>query len=215
MPDSQFVSSAIVVFLLAYLVGCTPCGFLIGKFNGVDIRRHGSCNIGATNVRRILGRDWGLLCFLLDFFKGYLAVLLLGHSIGSVTAVGFEWGGIFAAFGTVLGHVYPCWLNFKGGKGVATSLGAVLGVAFWPVLMGGIFWLLAFLRHRIVSVASMVAGVAMALTALIMRICGSSKVHWPAVLLLVVLAVLIVYRHKENIQRLRNGKELAFGKIRR
>ncbi len=215
MPDSHFVSSALVVFLLSYLVGCTPCGFLIGKFNGLDIRLHGSCNIGATNVRRTLGRDWGLLCFFLDFFKGYLPVMVIGHGLGGATAVGFEWGGIFAAFGTVLGHVYPCWLNFKGGKGVATSLGSVLGVAFWPVLIGGVFWLLSFLRYRIVSIASMVAGVSMAFSAFVMRVAGHDKVHWPAVLLLTVLAALIVYRHKENIERLRDGRELAFGKIKR
>lgn len=213
MPSSPFASSAMVVFLLSYLVGCTPCGYLIGKFNGLDIRRHGSCNIGATNVRRILGRDWGLLCFLLDFFKGYLPVMVLGHGLGSTMAVGYEWGGIVAALGTVLGHVYPCWLHFKGGKGVATSLGSVLGVAFWPVLIGGVFWLLTFFRLRIVSVASMVASVAMAFTALVLRLAGVEKVHWPAVLLLTVLAALIVFRHKENIQRLRDGRELAFGKI--
>jgi glycerol-3-phosphate acyltransferase PlsY len=205
MPDSHVVSSAIVIFLLSYLIGCTPCGFLIGKFNGLDIRRHGSCNIGATNVRRTLGRDWGVLCFFLDFLKGYLPVLIIGRGLGSMTAIGLEWGAIFAAFGTVLGHVYPCWLNFKGGKGVATSLGAVLGVAFWP---------LSVLRYRIVSVASMVAGVAMAFSALVMRLADHDKMHWPAVFLLIILAALIIHRHKENIQRLRAGKELAFGKIR-
>ena len=81
MPPLNFVSSGIVVFLLSYLFGSIPCGFLIGKFNGVDIRQHGSRNIGATNVRRTLGKDWGLICFVLDFLKGLLPVVLIGHGV--------------------------------------------------------------------------------------------------------------------------------------
>lgn len=213
MPLVNFVSSGVAVFLLSYLVGSIPCGFLIGKFNGVDIRRHGSCNIGATNVRRTLGKDWGLACFVLDFLKGLLPVLWIGHGVAVNWPVGFGWGGIIAAIGAVLGHVFPCWLRFRGGKGVATSLGAVLGVAFWPVLIGGLVWLAAFLTVRIVSIASMAAVVGMALSSLVMLWVGAGSMHWSISLLLVVIAALIIIRHKDNITRLREGREHVFVKI--
>ena len=120
---------------MSYLIGSIPFGYLIGRFNGLDIRRHGSRNIGATNVRRVLGRDWGVVCFILDFLKGLLPVILFGQFLGAQTAVGVGWGEMFAVAGTIGGHIFPFTLNFKGGKGVATSLGAILAVAFWPVLI--------------------------------------------------------------------------------
>ena len=214
MPDSHFVSSALVVFLLSYLVGCTPCGFLIGKFNGLDIRRHGSCNIGATNVRRTLGRDWGLLCFFLDFFKGYLPVLVIGHGLGAATAVGFEWGGIFAAFGTVLGHVYPCWLNFKGGKGVATTLGALVAVSWLAVLIALVTWVICFLVTRYVSVASLGAAVMLPVGYIISGLVRDHRVVTPSLVLLTILAAVIIHRHRSNIERLRAGNEYRFGTVR-
>ncbi|HOG50283.1 MAG TPA: glycerol-3-phosphate 1-O-acyltransferase PlsY [Lentisphaeria bacterium] len=213
MPLLNFISSGIVVFLLSYMVGSIPCGFLIGKFNGLDIRHHGSHNIGATNVRRTLGKDWGLICFVLDFLKGLLPVVLIGHGLAANWQVGFGWGGIIAAIGTVIGHVFPCWLNFHGGKGVATSLGAVLGVAFWPVVIGALIWLAAFFTVRIVSIASMAAAVGMAISSLIMLLAGTSGMHWSIPLLLFAIAALIVIRHKENITRLREGRENTFVKI--
>ena len=213
MPLMNFVSSGVVVFLLSYMVGSIPCGFLIGKFNGLDIRRHGSRNIGATNVRRTLGKDWGLICFVLDFLKGLLPVVVIGHGLAVNWHVGFGWGGILAATGAVIGHVFPCWLNFHGGKGVATSLGAVLGVAFWPVLIGGLVWLVAFFTVRIVSIASMAAVVGMAVSSLVMLLAGARSMHWSISLLLFAIAALIVIRHKDNITRIREGREHVFVKI--
>jgi glycerol-3-phosphate acyltransferase PlsY len=104
-------------------------------------------------------------------------------------------------------------LRFRGGKGVATSLGAVLGVAFWPVLIGGLVWLAAFLTVRIVSIASMAAVVGMALSSLVMLWVGAGSMHWSISLLLVVIAALIIIRHKDNITRLREGREHVFVKI--
>lgn len=209
----RFFSSGLVVFLLSYLVGSIPCGYLIGKFNGLDIRLHGSCNVGATNVRRILGKDWGIFCFLLDFLKGFLPVFLIGHGLAANWQIGFLLGGVIAAIGAVIGHIFPCWLQFRGGKGVATSLGAVLGVAFWPVLVGGLVWLATFFATRIVSLASMAAVVGMAIASLIMVILGSANMHWSITLLLIALAALIIIRHKDNIVRLREGREHVFVKI--
>lgn len=203
--------SGLVVFVLSYLCGSLPSGYLIGKFNGIDIRQHGSKNIGATNVRRVLGRDWSFICFALDFLKGLLPVVFIGHAWGGSHAIGFSMGGIIAAIGAVIGHIFPVWLKFKGGKGVATSLGVISGIAFFPVLLGGIAWLIVFQFTRIVSVASMVAVCVIALVALVMHLISGS-IGWPGVILLLIIAALVIIRHKDNIKRLRNGTESKFEK---
>ena len=209
-PTLATFLSALLVFLLSYLCGSLPSGYIIGKLNGIDIRKYGSHNIGATNVRRVLGRDWSFLCFLLDFLKGYLPVVLIGHRFGGTLAIGAGMGGIIAAIGSILGHVFPVWLHFKGGKGVATSLGALLGIALLPVAIGGLVWLIVFEIRRIVSLASMAAMTAIALSALVFRLLGIYMVSWPGIVLLVIVAVLVIIRHHENIARLRNGTEATF-----
>jgi len=209
----SFIWSAFLILLFSYFVGSIPFGLLIGKFNGLDIRHHGSCNIGATNIRRVLGRDWGIVCFLCDFLKGVLPVVIIGNHFGASCAVGPEWGELLAVVGTVAGHIFPCTLHFKGGKGVATSLGAILGIAFWPVLIGAILWYLCFLKTRIVSLASMVAAIAMPITALIMYFAKWGNIHIPAILLMLAIALLIIFRHKDNITRLKNGTENKFVKV--
>ncbi|MBR4673974.1 MAG: glycerol-3-phosphate 1-O-acyltransferase PlsY [Victivallales bacterium] len=205
------LTSGLLVFVLSYLCGSLPSGYLIGKFNGVDIRQYGSHNIGATNVRRVLGRDWSFICFAMDFLKGLLPVVFIGHSLGGRLAIGASWGGIIAAIAAVLGHIFPIWLKFKGGKGVATSLGVVSGIAFIPVLIGGIAWLVVFHFSRMVSLASMVAVTVIALVALGMQF-ASGAIGWPGVILLAIIAALVIIRHKDNIKRIRNGTEGKFEK---
>jgi glycerol-3-phosphate acyltransferase PlsY len=212
MDVQNFLSSGVCIALLSYLVGSIPFGYLIGRFNGLDIRRHGSHNIGATNVRRVLGRDWGIICFILDFLKGLLPVIFFGEWLGSQMAVGLEWGAMFAIVGTISGHIFPFTLNFKGGKGVATSLGAILAVAFWPVLIGAIIWYITFLKTRIVSLASIVAAISMPIAAQLMFLMGIGGIHRTNIILMGIIAVLIIIRHKENIIRLRNGQENKFSK---
>lgn len=214
MEMCRFWASGFCIFLMCYLVGGIPFGYLIGKFNGLDIRRHGSHNIGATNVRRVLGSDWGIVCFALDFLKGLMPVIYLGAVLGGQWCVGFEWGEIFAVVGTVLGHVFPWTLKFKGGKGVATSLGAVLGVVFWPVLCCAVVWYLTFLKTRIVALASIAAAVAMPVVGLFMYFFQIGRIHGPAVILMLILGGLIIYRHKDNILRMREGRENSFQKAR-
>ncbi|MBO7742483.1 MAG: glycerol-3-phosphate 1-O-acyltransferase PlsY [Victivallales bacterium] len=211
---SAFLLSGVVVFLCAYLLGSIPFGYLVGRFNGIDIRKYGSRNIGATNVTRVLGKGCGRFCFAGDFLKGVLAVLVVGIKIGGAMplGVGIGWGGLIAAGACIIGHMYPFWLDFKGGKGVATSIGALAALAFWPLLIAVAVWYGLFKFTRIVSVASLGMALAAPLSALILKWLGKSAVSWHTIALMTGIAVMIFWRHRENIVRLMQGKENAFRK---
>lgn len=209
-PFVKFVLSYLCIFVLSYLCGSFPSGLLIGKFNGIDIRKYGSHNIGATNVRRVLGKDWGVICFLLDFFKGFLPVLFIGEKLGAYLGIGAGMGSLVAAIAAVLGHIFPIWLKFKGGKGVSTSLGVATGISFFPVLIGAITWLIIFEWKRIVSLASMGAVVLVVISGLIFKWVRPASVSWPGIILFAIIAALVIIRHRDNIARLRAGTENAF-----
>ena len=211
----ETIISGLSVLFWSYLIGSIPNGYLIGKFNGLDIRRHGSRNIGATNVRRILGRPWGIACFILDFLKGLIPVMVIGHMIASDWAIGAGYGGLIAAIGAVLGHVFPVWLMFRGGKGVATSLGVVCGLAPLAFLVGILVWLLSYyvLYRGVVSVASMLAILMMAVSSLIFKMTIFPHLSWVTIFLLFFLAIIVIVRHRENIKRLLEGTESSFVKI--
>src|SRR3712207_5680322 len=120
-----------VILLGAYLLGSIPTGLLIAKTHGIDIRQHGSANIGATNVWRVLGKKLGMFTFVCDAAKGWLAVVLGTWVVANWPRADWSdrgYAGITAAIGCILGHNFPVWLNFKGGKGVATSLGVIVGM---------------------------------------------------------------------------------------
>ena len=133
----------------AYVVGATPFGYLAGKMKGVDIRQHGSGNIGATNVIRVLGKGIGIPVFILDVLKGLLPVLCARWwNLGMDCQIA-------AALGAVLGHNFTFWLGYKGGKGVATSAGALFGLMWMPTLVAVVTWVVAFFFTRYVAVASL------------------------------------------------------------
>ncbi|NMA43345.1 MAG: glycerol-3-phosphate 1-O-acyltransferase PlsY [Oligosphaeraceae bacterium] len=212
MSLQSFLGGGICIAFIAYFVGSIPFGYLIGKLNGVDIRRHGSKNIGATNVRRTLGKDWGMVCFVLDFLKGLLPVIVIGNWLGGRMAIGSEWGEMFAIAGTIAGHVFPYTLDFKGGKGVATSLGAILGVTVMPVIVGAVVWYITFLRTRMVSMASLVAAASMPLFAIVMFLLDLGDYNVANIVLMCIIAALIIVRHKDNIKRIRKGQESKFSR---
>src|SRR5213595_3894307 len=160
------------VFLLgSYLLGSIPFGYLAGRLQGIDIRQAGSCNVGATNVVRLLGKRYGYPVFALDVLKGFAAVKI---SMLMATGRPPEWNspeifGILAAMSSVLGHLYPPWLKFKGGKGVATSAGALLALTPVATLIGVAIWAIVFWLTRYVSLASITAAVVLPIVILVVR----------------------------------------------
>lgn len=192
--------------LCAYLCGSIPTGFLVARAMGVDIRSQGSGNIGATNVFRILGKGPGIFVLLVDALKGALPVLFLPAWIGHVSnrdAIPFE---MIAALGAVLGHNFTCWLQFKGGKGIATSAGVLAAMVPIPFLitLGGFLVTLALTRY--VSLAS-ILGAAILPFAVAWTPPGDRRL----VVLTAILSVLAIVRHKANISRLLNGTERRIG----
>lgn len=199
------------VAAVGYLLGSCPNGYLIGRARGVDIRRHGSGNIGATNVLRVVGKSWGYLVFFLDALKGFLAVRLAFELAATVTIVARpEIVGIVAAVACILGHTFPVWLRFRGGKGVATSAGVLLGLMPIAVVSVFIVWVLLFKITRYVSIASIVAALALPLfVALYLRLQalrGMSLLPFS-----ILIAGVVIWRHRANMQRLLQGTEQRFG----
>lgn len=203
--------------LAGYFIGSIPFGVLIARMRGVDLRKVGSGNVGATNVVRSVGRGWGYLCFLLDLLKGFLPSLAVGLLLGTcgttpTAAQQGAWLTVGAA--CVAGHVFPVWLKFKGGKGVATSLGVVLGMYPYFTLPGVIvfgIWIVVTLVSRYVSLGSIVACTAFVPVFAVLHWNDLEKL-WPLTVFACVIIFLILWRHRTNIQRLLAGTEHKIGK---
>lgn len=206
---------ALSAAVLSYLIGSIPAGYIAGKLAGVDVRQHGSGNIGATNVLRVLGKPAGYAVFAFDTFKGFAAVRLamwltefLQPSSGYT-----EYIGILAAGLCVIGHSFPIWLNFQGGKGVATSAGVAAGLLPVSALVAFIVWVIVFLTTRYVSVASVIAAIALPVTVGLLIYFGfetpSRRVFF---YFTAVVALIVILRHRSNFARLMNGTEERFSR---
>ena len=203
---------AFAYLTLAYLIGAVPFGYLVGRIVGkIDIRQHGSGNIGATNVGRVLGSKWGMLVFVLDLLKGLIPVALLSQAlIGPEAQAWLHWQ-VAAGIATILGHMFPCWLGFRGGKGVATALGAVAYLAPWPTVAAVVIFGLSFAVWRIVSLASMLASIGFALCQIV-RLWPAlfSREHWSLTAFSLLVPALIIGRHRSNIMRIIRGEETKY-----
>lgn len=205
--------------LVAYLCGAIPFGLFLGWMRGVDVRAAGSGNLGATNVGRVLGRKWGLLCFALDVLKGLLPVLVAGWLLGYLgreLSQGEAWKWLAIAAAAIVGHVFPVWLGFKGGKGVATGLGVLLGL--WPVmtvtgLAAFVVWITTLKLSRYVSLASMAAAVSLPVFVVVFGLVRQRPMSslLPFIVVGALMALLVVVRHRTNIQRLIAGTENKVG----
>jgi len=195
--------------ILGYLLGSIPTGFMVAKSRGIDIRTVGSGNIGATNVLRTLGKPAGIAVLLADAFKGWSAVVLLPLLVSllfglSPDRVTREVYAILGGVSAILGHNYTCWLQFKGGKGIATSAGVLVALVPWALLIILALWILTFAFTRYVSLASIAAAVALPFAAAL------TKESVIKVLITSAMSILAIYKHRANIQRLLAGTEPRF-----
>lgn len=196
------------IVVAAYLIGAVPSGVILTRMAGVtDIRRQGSGNVGATNVYRVAGKRLGILTLILDILKGMVPLLLVQYLLesGAINAPGAETPVLaLAALALFGGHCYPVYLRFKGGKGVATALGVFLVLAPLALLPSFGVFVLVLWRWRYVSLASISAAAVLPLAVL------GGGYTWSLVLLTCVIAAVVVYRHRANIERLRRGTENRF-----
>lgn len=210
-----------VLSIAAYLVGAIPFGLLIARTQGVDLRKVGSGNIGATNVTRTLGKKWGYLCFAMDVLKGLIPMLLV-PAFGLIDKEQATLGqlSLWLLVGclAILGHVFPVYLGFKGGKGVATSLGVVLGL--WPYytfcgLITFAVWGIALWIWRYVSLASILAAIIFPISLSILTFFLADWELgrlWPLFIVAILMPLLVIARHAENIKRLMEGSEHKIGR---
>lgn len=190
--------------LAGYLIGAVPFAVLIAKAKGVDIFKAGSGNPGATNVMRVMGKPYGYTCFLLDAGKGILAVVI-GRLIAGEAGLDSQAVGILGLLGAILGHSFSLFLKFRGGKGVATTVGGLFALLPPVLLVGALIWVVVFYLWKYVSLASILLGVSLPVSAYLFNYDKLS------VGICLLLALLIIFRHKANIQRLLAGTENRAG----
>ena len=221
----------VTLAVVGYLLGSFPTGYLVGRSRGIDIREHGSGNIGATNVVRVLGKRPGYFVFVCDVLKGWLSVTC-GEAIvrwGFTTVYGptearsldvmsgairlMVLGGILAALGCILGHNFPVWLRFRGGKGVATTVGVLLGLMPAAIGVSAAVWFASFYAFRYVSLASMLGAAALPVAVWFLTTRHANPgLNNPLLWFSLAAACLIFWRHRANISRLLNGTEARFGR---
>lgn len=213
----------ILLFVGSYLLGSVPFGLVVSRLKGVDVRRHGSGNVGATNVGRVLGRRWGILVLVLDVAKGTLTTIgasayLAYTDNDSIVAAPVHLDLVLLGAGSccIIGNIAPFYLAFKGGKGVATSLGVILGIypyLTWPGLATLVVWAVVVKLSRYISLGSIVAACVLPIAFI-----GTAWIsdwplrdHYPLLGLCVALAVMVLLRHRSNMGRLLAGTENKIG----
>lgn len=220
--------------LIAFLLGSIPFGLIIARMKGIDIRQHGSGNIGATNVLRIVGKKYGITCLFLDLLKGLIPTILaislirftgmknpmaldaLENHAGIFPMLTAQVFQVITGLCAILGHNYSPWVGFKGGKGIATSAGVLIAMMPAAIVILLVVWLLVFFISKYVSLASVIA----ALSLPVLTLWGSwfhGKIQdgtWnkPLFIFSIVIAALATWKHRSNFKRIREGTEHRFGK---
>jgi glycerol-3-phosphate acyltransferase PlsY len=214
MPGMTPVQQVSLLIPAAYVLGSVPFGLMVGKLKGVDPRAAGSGNIGASNVGRLLGRRFFVIVFLLDLLKGLLPMLAAArvlHGAAHDARTYLLW--LLVGFAAIVGHMFSVFLGFKGGKGVATSSGVILGLFPYftvPGIVALAVWAVVLKGTRYISVASIVAAVLFPATyVLLALVCGWPVLgeQLPLLIFSVLVAAMLVYKHRSNIARLRAGTE--------
>ena len=206
---SADVLSSLCALAAGYVVGGIPFGYLIARARGIDIRDVGSGNVGATNVGRALGRKWGFLALALDIAKGYLPVAFAAPAIAEYMGASSDEYALSAmGLGAIMGHVFTPWLGFRGGKGVATSIGVFAALLqYWIALPLAVYLLVRKLTGYVSAGSLSLAALLPA--AAVIHNWGRLRETWPTLVFACFAALLIVLRHRANIARLARGEELA------
>jgi glycerol-3-phosphate acyltransferase PlsY len=190
-----------------FLLGSIPTGYLIGRARGIDIRQHGSGNIGATNVYRVMGRGWGIFAFLIDFIKGFALLLLVRlYVFPNDTTWSTSLLLVLCGMAAILGHNYTPWLGFKGGKGVATTAGVLAALLPWALVVVFSLWIILTLLTRIVSIGSLTSAILLPFVSAYFY-----PGQWIYLGLSLLAGILVVWQHRSNIRRLLAGTEPRFG----
>ncbi len=207
----------IILIIVSYFVGAIPFAWIFARLHGKNLYNIGSGNIGANNLSRALGRRWGYFCFSLDVLKGMVPTLLATILAGPDADVLQLTACIAAGAAAILGHIFPVYLKFKGGKGVSTSFGAAVGL--WPyyticAAVAITIWLIVVLLSRYVSLASITAAISFPLCLAAIIIFNDSwqlNKLWPLLLAATAIAVMVIFRHQSNIKRIIAGTENKIG----
>lgn len=200
----EFIQANIIYFVIvaSYFIGSLPTAYLIGKFKNIDIRKEGSGNVGATNTARILGKKWAVIVLLVDVSKGFLSILLARLAINNVNPFGHE--VLLAGMASVLGHIFPVWLKFKGGKGVATVCGLIVALSPLQALIAFFVFMTSIFLSKYVSLSSLLGVYSLpASYFLFFKFDNNSILFY----FFAALALIITIMHLKNIQRLLSGKE--------
>jgi glycerol-3-phosphate acyltransferase PlsY len=203
----------IILIVTAYLLGSVPFGLIIAKAHGKDLRSIGSGNIGATNLARALGKKWAYFCFALDLLKGLIPMLAATHTLSSPPTTAELFLALAVGCAAIAGHIFPIYIKFRGGKGVATSFGVALG--FWPyyticAAFAFAVWAVVTLVWRYISLASIAASLVFPVTlilAIILRPAWDFANLWPLLIAAIAIPLMVIVRHRENIKRLIAGTE--------
>jgi glycerol-3-phosphate acyltransferase PlsY len=193
--------------IVAYLIGSIPTAYLVAKrVQGIDIREHGSGNVGATNVFRTMGKKWGALVLVADILKGLAVVAILAPTAGAFPEMSPTFRQLLFGAAAIAGHTWTPWLKLKGGKGIATSAGVLVGIFPLASLIVILIWTLCFVIWRYVSLASIVAAASFPVFLLILH--RDMESFGAIFLISIALSALLIYNHRSNIERLKRGEEL-------
>jgi len=204
----------IIALILSYLLGAIPFGYIVSKlWKNIDIRQYGSGNIGFTNVLRVAGKSPGIVVLLLDVGKGLLPVLLISQFTEAMELGKFMTLPALCGLASIIGHNWPIYLKFRGGKGVSTTIGAFLALTWQVTLVGLVIWLVIVIITRYVSLGSILFVVSLPITTVVLHLSPRVEIEdWIAILISsVIVAVMVVYKHKGNLCRLLSGTERKFG----
>jgi len=202
-----------LTILLAYLAGSIPSAVWVGRMvRGIDIREHGSGNSGAANAARVLGTPWGILVGVIDILKGFAPVFWLGPVAAIAVGGGIAETRLALGVAAIIGHLYPIFAAFRGGKGVLTALGVFAALLPLEAAIAAGVWVIVFALTRIVSVGSLIAVTAFVVAVILRRFAFGHHIPNSLVIAALVIAALVFFTHRSNIRRLRTGSEARFGR---